>query len=297
MKEYSFLKELKERKILLSEGGFGSMLIQRGLQPGDCPDMLNISKPDWIRDIARQYLDAGAEIIHAFVFGASPMKLSDFGLSDRTEEINRAGMKIIKEVVGNKAFISASVGPSGKILKPYGDADPDDLYQGYLEQCSIIVEEGADLLSFETFTDLNEITIGIKAAREISINIPIIATMTFDETPRGFYTIMGTTIGQAVEGLSGAGADIVGSNCGNGLEKMVKIGKEFKNATSIPVIIQSNAGIPETKGGELYYSESPDFFEELMPELIECGVEIIGGCCGTTPEHIQKMRNLIDSRK
>lgn len=295
MNKGKFLERLKNGEILVSDGAFGTMLIQKGMQPGECPDALNLSKPEVIEEIARLYLNAGAEIIHTFTFGASPMKLSEYGLEDKTEEINESAVYNVRKVMGNRAYISGSCGPSGKILKPYGDTEPDALYRGFVRQMKALIGAGADMVTVETMTDLHEAALAVKAAKAVSPHTPVIATMTFDETPRGFYTVMGVTVQQAAAGLHDAGADVIGSNCGNGIENMIKIAREFKQVTALHVIIQSNAGKPEIRGNTVIYPETPEFFAEKTRELIDDGVSIIGGCCGTTPEHIHAVKNVVDS--
>lgn len=290
----SILQKLKTNEILIADGAMGTMLFARGLQPGKPPESVNLKTPEILEEIAQAYLDAGAKIIQTNTFGASPLKLFDYGLQDKTEEINRIAVERVKKVVGDKAYVSGSVGPSGKLLKPFGDTEPEDIYKSYERQMKVLINAGVDLICIETMTDLNEATLAIKAAKSISPEIPIMATMTFDETPRGFYTIMGVSIEDAVVGLQKAGADIIGSNCGNGIENMIKIAQVFKNFSKLPIIIQSNAGIPEMKEGKLIYSETPEFFGEKAKELINVGVSIIGGCCGTTPEYIKAIRKTVD---
>lgn len=284
------LERLKDGEILVADGAMGTMLFQKGLQPGHCPESLNLTKPETLEEIARLYLDAGADIIQTNTFGASPMKLSEYGLEEKTEEINRKAVSIVKEVVGRGAYVAGSCGPSGKILKPYGDTDPDFLYEGFERQMKALVMAGVDLLCIETMTDLIEATLAVKAAKAVSPKIPVVATMTFDETPRGFFTIMGVNIEEAAAGLQDAGADIIGSNCGNGIENMIKIAREFREVSNLPLIIQSNAGQPETKSGKLIYPETAEFFAEKTRDLVDAGVSIIGGCCGTTPEYIRAIK-------
>jgi 5-methyltetrahydrofolate--homocysteine methyltransferase len=284
------LERLKDGEILVADGAMGTMLFQKGLQPGHCPESLNLTKPETLAEIARLYLEAGADIIQTNTFGASPMKLSEYGLEQKTEEINSKAVSIVKKVVGGGAYVSGSCGPSGKILKPYGDTEPDFLYEGFERQMKALVKAGVDLLCIETMTDLMEATLAVKAAKAASPNIPVVATMTFDETPRGFFTIMGVNIEEAAAGLQDVGADIIGSNCGNGIENMIKIAHEFKKVSNLPIIIQSNAGRPETKDGQLIYLETPEFFAEKTQELVDAGVSIIGGCCGTTPEYIRAIK-------
>lgn len=291
----SILKRLYNGEILVSDGAMGTMLFQKGLPSGECPESINLKNPEILEEIAKLYFDAGADIIQTNTFGGSPLKLSDYGFEDKAEEINKIAVKMVKNVVNNQAYISGSCGPSGKLLKPYGDTEPDEVYQSYKLQMESLINAGVDIICIETMTDLQEATIAVKVAKEVSSQIPVIVTMTFDETPRGFYTIMGVSINDAAQGLEKAGADCIGSNCGNGIENMIKIAYEFKKYTSLPIIIQSNAGVPEMKSEILFYPETPEFFAEKAKELIEAGVSIIGGCCGTTPEHIKAIRKVVDN--
>jgi len=292
----SILERIKNGEILVGDGAMGTMLFQRGLKPGDCPEAMNLTHPEVLEEIALLYVEAGAHIVQTNTFGGSPMKLSQYSLQDKTEEIIKKAVEAVRKVVGDKAYVSGSCGPSAKILKPYGDAEPEELYNGFLRQMQAFIEAGVDVICIETMTDLHEATLAIKAAKSASTQTPVMATMTFDETPRGFYTIMGTTIEKAAKGLKEAGADIIGSNCGNGIENMIKIAREFKKVTDLPILIQSNAGQPQIKGDEIFYDETPSFFAEKSKELIEIGVSIIGGCCGTTPEHIRAIRKVVDTQ-
>jgi 5-methyltetrahydrofolate--homocysteine methyltransferase len=199
-------------------------------------------------------------------------------------------------VAGDKAFVSASCGPSGKLLVPYGDTEPDVIFESFRRQLEAAVEAGVDVVCVETMTDLAEASLAIKAARSVSSTVPIMATMTFDPGPRGYFTVMGVSVEAAAKGLEEAGADIVGSNCGNGIEKMVEIAGELKRFTKLPILIQSNAGMPELRDGVPVYPESPEFMAEKAKALVDMGVAVIGGCCGTTPEHIRALRAMVDQR-
>ncbi|MBI5021557.1 MAG: homocysteine S-methyltransferase family protein [Ignavibacteriales bacterium] len=287
----SFVERLKRPEVIIADGAMGTMLFQRGLKPGECPELMNLDHPEVLEDIARLYLDAGAEIIQTNTFGGSPLKLSAYGLDDKTEEINSKAVQAVRKVVKDKAYVSASCGPSGKLLEPFGDTKSITIFESYLRQLKILICNGVDLICIETMTDLNETILAVRAVRSISSEIPVCATMTFDKTPRGFYTIMGVSIKQAVDGLTEAGVDVIGSNCGNGIERMIEIAQEFRKHTDLPIIIQSNAGLPVMKNGELIYNETPEFMAEKSRELLTVGVKIIGGCCGTTPNHIAAMRN------
>jgi 5-methyltetrahydrofolate--homocysteine methyltransferase len=289
----SLLERIGEGEILIADGAMGTMLMAQGLKPGEPPESLNISRPDALEAIARAYLEAGAEIIQTNTFGGSPLKLAFCGLDERTDEVNRNAVSAVRSAVGDNAYISGSCGPSGKLLEPYGDTRSTAMYESFERQIRTLIDAGVDIICVETMTDLAEATLAVKAAKTLRAALPVMATMTFDPTPRGFFTVMGTSVEQAAQGLENAGADIIGSNCGNGIENMIKIAREFKSRSSLPLIIQSNAGIPEMEGGRTIYPETPDFMAEKAKELARIGVSIIGGCCGTTPEHIRRIREVV----
>jgi 5-methyltetrahydrofolate--homocysteine methyltransferase len=291
----SFLETIKSGEILLSDGGMGSLLMKKGLKQGECPELLNLTHPEILEEIAQLYLDAGSDVMQSNTFGASPMKLAEYGLEDKTEEINRAGVSIAKNVVDDKAYIYGSCGPSGKILQPFGDSDPEELQRGFERQFKSMIDADVDVIFIETMTDLNEAILAIKAAKTIAPQTTVAACMTYDATPKGFYTIMGNSLGDAASALESAGADIIGSNCGNGLDKMIEIAVELKKISNLPLIIQSNAGLPVNKDGEIIYPETPEFFAQKVTELIDAGVSIVGGCCGTTPDTIRAMRQTLES--
>lgn len=289
------LDRLIEGEVLVADGAMGTMLLQRGLKAGDCPERMNLEQPEILEEIAKLYLQAGADIIQTNTFGASPLKLSQYSLRDRTEEINAEAVRAVRKVIGDGAYLSASCGPCGRLLKPHGDVSPQEVAETFRRQMKALVLEGVDMICIETMTDLEEARLAIEASKSVSPFTPVCATMTFDPTPNGFFTIMGVSIEQAARGLAHAGADIIGSNCGNGIENMIKIAAEFRKHTTLPLIIQSNAGLPEMKENQLVYSETPEFFAEGSRELLECGVNIIGGCCGTTPDHIAAIRKVVDA--
>lgn len=293
----TLLERCRKGEILVADGAMGTMLFERGLRPGMSPESFLLSHPETVREVSREFLEAGADILHTNTFGGSPLKLAEYGLADKTGEINRVGAKIVREVAGGSAIVAGSCGPSGQFMEPYGDISQAEMRDNFKRQVEALVEGGIDVLTIETMMDVREATVAIQAAKEVAADLVIIASMTFDETSRGFYTVMGTNIEEAAEALEETGADIVGSNCGDGIEKMVKIAKAFRSVTSLPVLIQSNAGKPEAGSGGLSYPESPGFFTEHVAALVELGVAIIGGCCGTTPAHIHVIREMVDRAK
>ena len=201
----------------------------------------------------------------------------------------------MREAVDDRAYVSGSVGPSGRILAPYGDIEPKVVLESFRRQIESLVDAGVDIICVETMTDIAEARLAIQATRAVSPTIPIMATMTYDETPRGFCTIMGVDIPTAVRELARAGADLVGSNCGYGIKKMVEIARAYRACSLMPLVIQPNAGLPVLEDGRPVYREGPEFMAEQGKELIAIGVSVIGGCCGTTPPHIAAIRTMVDS--
>ena len=292
------LGRIKQGEILVCDGAMGSLLMDRAKEylQGTCPEYINLSHPEIIEEIAGLYINAGADIIETNTFGGSPLKLASYSLDNKTEEINNAAIMAAKNASNNEAYICASIGPSGKLLKPFGDTEPKEIYESFYRQIKVIVDAGADMIIIETMTDLNEAKLALKATRNISSSISVIVSMTYEATPKGFFTIMGKSIEMVSKELEDSGVDILGSNCGNGIENLVLIAKEHKKHTRLPVMIQANAGIPELREGIPVYPETPEFMAEKCEELIKIGVSIIGGCCGTTPAHISAIRNVVDSR-
>jgi len=279
--------------VILGDGAWGTLLIERGLTAGEPPELFTLNRPEVIEEIAALYLDAGAEIVTTNTFGGSPLTLESFALADRTEDINAHAVAAVRRAVGDRAYVSASMGPTGRLLRPFGDTDPALMAAAFERQAAALAGAGVDLFCVETMTDLNEATLAVTAIRAVAPRVPILATMTFEKTRRGFFTIMGVSIPAAARGLHAAGADIVGSNCGFGIDTMIEIAREFKQHADVPIAIQANAGLPITTNGATVYPETPDDVAAGAPELLAAGVQIIGGCCGTTPAHIRALRSLI----
>lgn len=290
-----FLDRLKEGRPIIGDGALGTMLMARGLAGGQCPETWNLSRPEVLREIAEEYVAAGSEIVATNTFGASPLKLAQYGLERQMEAINRAAVEALRGAIGGRAYIAASCGPSGKLLKPYDDAEPQAVQESYRRQMSVLIGAGVDVVFIETMIDLAEAVLAIRTAKDVSPGMPVVAAMTFDATPRGFFTVMGTTVEKAAAGMREAGADVIGSNCGNGIVNMVEIARRFRLCSGLPLIIQSNAGLPEVRDGRIEYPESPEFMAGKVKDLLEIGVSIIGGCCGTTPAHVRATAQAIAS--
>ncbi len=287
-------KQLNKRPLLL-DGAMGTMLQTYGLKPGECPEEWNISHPQVITKIHQEYINAGVDIILTNTFGASKIKLSNFGLVNDMVKINESAVNIAKEAINKergskkRIFIGGSVGPTGKILEPYGDLKVSEVYKNYQEQVVILEKVGVDLIILETFYDLEEIRAALKATKE-NTNLMVIASLTFDQNLK---TIYGVGPEKAVTVLESEGTDGVGANCGTGPEVLYEVLKMMKKVSQTYLLVEPNAGIPEFIEGKIIYPVSPKIMADYTEKFIQLGVNMIGGCCGTTPLHIKAMSDKI----
>lgn len=289
------LSRLDRGEILVGDGAWGTQLMQRGLPDGRPPEWFVLERPDVIEEVARLYLEAGADLVTTDTFGGTPFRLKRHGLEQHLEAINREAVRAVRRAVGERALVSASVGPTGEMLAPYGELEEEAAEDGFAEQMAALAEAGADLFCIETMADLNEAACAVRAARRVAPSIPVLATMTFEPGPRGLFTLMGTSPEDAARGLADAGADLVGSNCGTGIAQMIEIARAMTGAGTRPVAIQPNAGLPETIDGRLVYHETAASMAARIGELLALGVRVVGGCCGTTPEHTKAIRQAVDA--
>jgi 5-methyltetrahydrofolate--homocysteine methyltransferase len=285
--------EVLSGRLLVSDGAWGTFLHQKGLKPGECPENWNLTRPGDVLDIATAYIRAGADMIETNSFGGNRFKLNRYGLDAKIKEINEAAARISRQAAGEVKHVLGSIGPSGKILL-LGDISPEELYDVFREQAEALEAGGADSIIVETMSDLEEAVIAVKAAKENTM-CEVICTMTFEKTQGGEYrTMMGVSPSDIPLKLQEAGADIIGSNCGNGTRAMIEITKELRSvAPDIPIIIQGNAGMPKYVKGNTVFEETPEETAGYVPDLIKAGANIIGGCCGTTPEHIRLIVEII----
>ncbi len=283
------LEKLAEKKVLVSDGAWGTMLQARGLSSGDCPEEWNVSHPDDVRAIAAEYAQAGSDLILTNTFGGSRIKLGKKGYADRVEEFNRVGARLSLDGAP-EAIVAGSVGPTGEFLQPMGLISEEEMQAVFSEQIEAILSGGVRVICVETMMATEEACCAVRASKALDAGIDVIATMTFDKTSKGYHTMMGVSPQAAAEALSEAGADIVGANCGNGIEAMVEIAAEFRRHTDKPILIHANAGVPELIDGKTVFRQGPDEFARNAPAVRAAGATIIGGCCGTTPEHIRAIR-------
>lgn len=288
------LESLTE-KVFISDGAWGTFLQKKGLLPGECPELWNITHRTDVLDIARRYIDAGADMIETNSFGGSRFKLEKYGLAKQVSELNREAAAISREAAGPEKWVLGSIGPTGKLLL-MDEVTREELYDAFKEQAMALESGGADAIIIETMTDLEEAVIAVKASKE-NTAIPVFCTMTFDKLVTGDYrTMMGISPAEMVQPLIDAGASVVGANCGNGMEGMITIVKEIRTGNpNIPILVHANAGMPVYCEGETVFPESPDDMAANLSVLISAGVSIVGGCCGTTPEHIAMLRQTMDT--
>lgn len=284
---------LNDKNFLVSDGAWGTYLFKLGLQPGDCPEEWNLKNSAAVLNIARSYIDAGSDIVSTNSFGGSRLKLKQYGLENAAFQLNKSAATISREAAGNK-IVFGSIGPSGKFLIT-GEVEEGELYESYKEQSVALKDGGADAILLETFYDIEEAVIAIKSIRE-NTNLMIACSFTFDKQPDGSYkTIMGISPAVMTAKLIELEVDIIGSNCGMGFRNIIEVAAEIRKTDSkLPLIIQANAGLPKVINDELIYSESPEYITQFIEELLRLNVNIIGGCCGTTPEHIKIIRKIVD---
>lgn len=290
----SFLTKVQSGSILVSDGAWGTFLHQKGLQPGECPELWNDTHPDDVLDIAKSYIEAGAEMVETNSFGANSFKLAYFGLSGRTAELNEKAARISRQAAGNDHYVLGSIGPTGKMLI-MGDVTEDEWFEAFRVQAKALANGGSDAIIVETMSALDEATIAIRTAKE-NTQLPVICTMTFEKTVNNDYrSMMGVSPEEALPILIEAGADMVGANCGNGMEHMIDIVKAMRHVNQeIPILVHANAGAPQIVDGQTVFPEKPSDTAKWVHSFIKAGGNIIGGCCGTTPDHIRAIREEVE---
>ncbi len=292
-----FLSLLSSTTPLLTDGAMGTLLHTHGVEHTHCFDELNLTEPAKVADVHRQYIEAGAQIILTNTFGANRFKLSKHGLENKLAEINRAGVELAKRVVSasfKDVLIAGDIGPLGVRIAPYGRVQPLEAREAFGEQVRALAAAGVDLIVIETMTDLYETVEAIHACKGgVTPPLPVVATMTFTRDDR---TLLGDEPAKVALALRDAGADVIGVNCSGGPAQLIRILRQMRQAApEAHFWVKPNAGWPEHVGGRVMYAAAPEYFRDYAVEFWKAGANVIGGCCGTTPEHIAAMRKTLDS--
>jgi 5-methyltetrahydrofolate--homocysteine methyltransferase len=297
MARQSIVAAVKAGRILVSDGAWGTFLQKKGMQPGECPELWCVTRRNDVMDIARGYIEAGSDMIETDSFGGTRCKLAHFGLADRTAELNQVAAAISREAAGPDKWVIASVGPTG-MMTAMGDVTEADFYAFFKEQVVALEAGGADAICIETMSALDESVAAIRAARE-NTGCEVICTLTYERTRQGTYrTMMGVSPTEAARATVEAGAHIIGTNCGNGMDRMLEIVRELKLAApTTPIMVQANAGLPKNENGVDVFPETPSDMAARVAELVASGAVIIGGCCGTTPAHIAALKQAVNRLK
>lgn len=293
-----------ETRVLLLDGGLGSLLIADGLAAGTPPERWVLERPERIAAAHRQYVDAGADVVHACTFGASAPKLAAVGLEGRAAEVNRAAVALAREAAGRRALVAGDIGPTGALFPPMGDATEDALGAAFREQASLLADAGVDLLSIETMYDLREACAAVAAAA--TTGLPVLASMTFSARKRGFFTLVGDRVGPSLRALLVSGAHVVGFNCTLTAPEMVPLIAEARAALDAegtapahgagpaPLVAQPNAGQPRPTPQGVVYDTTPAAFVADLERIVAAGARVVGGCCGTDPAFIRAARVSLD---
>jgi 5-methyltetrahydrofolate--homocysteine methyltransferase len=283
---------IKERIVLL-DGGMGTELIKYGLPKGTCPEMWNVEKLEVVKKIHQSYFDAGSDAVLTNSFGGNRIKLSFHGLEAKCYELNFKAASIANEVKPEGRFVAGSMGPTGKFLKPLGEFSEEEFESAYAEQARGLTDGRVDFLLIETQYDLQEALCALRGARTSS-HLPIFVTMTFNRSPRGFFTMMGNSVSQCLKELEAYKVPATGANCTLDSSEMAELTKIMRQSTPLPLIVQPNAGKPVlSASGEVTYSQGVEDYVRFIPEIIKNGANLIGGCCGTNPDYIRRMAEII----
>jgi len=279
-----------QKGVFVLDGAMGTQLFARGVEPGHCNDWLSVERPDLVMDVHKAYIDAGSDAILTNTFGANRYALGRHGYSDKAFEINKAGAQVARKAAGEGRYVLGDIGPTGDFLEPLGMLKRDQVREAFVEQVKGLREGGVDGLIIETMTAIDELEVAIEAAKSAGGGLPLFASMSFDKGGTGFRTMMGVDVATAVSRMIALGVDVVGFNCGTAtLDEYVELAKAYvaaAKAAKVQVFAEPNAGKPELVDGQAVYKVTPEEFAAACRKILDAGVHILGGCCGSTPQHI-----------
>jgi 5-methyltetrahydrofolate--homocysteine methyltransferase len=297
------LRERISEGLFLLDGAMGTQLIARGIEAGVCNDYLSIDSPDIVLNIHRAYLEAGSDAVLTNTFGANKFALGRHGLGDKVKEINTAAAKIARRAAGTGKYVLGDIGPSGDFLQPLGNLKPEELKDAFAEQAKALLAGGVDGFIIETMSALDEVTIAIEAVKSVNGNLPVFASMAFDKAGNDYRTMMGVDVESAVSKIVSLEVNAVGFNCGTlSLDDYIELAGKFISAVKqlgkdVLIFAEPNAGKPELVDGRAVYKVTPEDFAAAAEKIHSAGVNIIGGCCGTGPEHIEAVSRKLQGQK
>lgn len=281
---------------VLFDGALGSRLIQMGLPAGIAPEAWIISHPERVLQVHDEYVQAGSDVLTTCTFGANRLRLSKGSLDAQIEEINRRAVQLAKEAAAETNYIAGGMGPTGEFFQPHGILTEVEARKVFEEQAAILADEGVDFFLLETHYDLREARISLEACRNVAPQIPVGVTLTFNSTPRGFFTVMGDPAVDALQNLVEIDAFLVGSNCTLEAQGMAELAQILLAELEIPLLLQPNAGTPQITADGIVYPQGPGEFVRYAEEMLRAGVKAIGGCCGSDASHIKALREMIDTK-
>ncbi len=284
-----------ETRVLVCDGAMGTQLMAAGLQPGECSEAWNVEHPDKVLQIQKSYVEAGADIVITNTFGGNRWSLAHHGREEGLNRLNSSAVEIARDAAGESNFVAGDIGPTGELPLPYGTKGEEEFVAIFAEQAKILATAGVDVLFIETQTAVEELGAAVRAAKKAT-ELPVCASASYSPTADGsdYRTMMGAGVEILVEAAVSNGAEIVGANCGDvDIRGMVEIVKRIRQVTDRFILIEPNAGRPVIEGGETKYLQTPEQMVEHVQALMDAGANIIGGCCGTTPEHIAAMAAVI----
>ena len=289
-----FVEFIEEHAVVVGDGAMGSQLMCRGLTASECGELWNLENADAVELVQREYAEAGADLLITNTFSANAIVCARHGVGEMTEAVNRAAVRIARAAGGEGTFVLGGLGPTGSLLEPFGDLKPDAARETFAEQVAVLADAGVDGIICETFESSDELRLALEGARA-SCDLPLLASMKFAREPSGRYRSM---MGEGPEALGRVAADCgcaaAGANCVKGIEESVGLVRVLSGLLDVPVLVEPNAGLPALVQGRTVYPEGADVWREHLPALHEAGARLIGGCCGTTPEHIRAVREFAD---